>query len=153
MTAGREMSFNRAVDSRANFHNWGLKGQRKWVGIELSWLVIRMVLLSISFIQLHNYKWGPLYAYDLTDACSIECAHACSLKHICVSVWHIGFYTIMEHNNIILIYILVFCKPSLDLDFNVWDFVFYLAIENMYPYLLNKFKTGYLKMFLNSNID
>ncbi len=54
-----------AADSRTHFHNWGLKGQRKWVGIVLSWLVIRMVLLSISFIHSYNYKWGPLCAYDL----------------------------------------------------------------------------------------
>lgn len=55
-----------AADSRTHFHNWGLKGQTKWVGIVLSWLVIRMVLLSISFIHSYNYKWGPLYASDLT---------------------------------------------------------------------------------------
>ena len=114
MTGGREMSFNRAVDSQAHFHNWGLKGQHKWVGIELSWLVIRMVLLSISFIQLHNYKWGPLYAYDLTDACSIECAHithntikhACSLKHM--RLWLTRWVLYNHGSYIILIYIFMY---------------------------------------------
>lgn len=57
---------SQAADSRTHFHNWGLKGQHKWVGIVLSWLVIRMVLLSISFIHSYNYKQGPLYASDLT---------------------------------------------------------------------------------------
>lgn len=55
-----------AADSRTHFHNWGLKGQRKWGGIVLSWLVIRTVLLSISFTHSYNYKWVPLYASDLT---------------------------------------------------------------------------------------
>lgn len=57
---------NPVADSKTHFHNWGLKGQHKWVGIVLSWLVIRMVLLSISFIHSYNYKWRPLYASDLT---------------------------------------------------------------------------------------
>lgn len=63
---GAKKLLNPAADSRTHFHNWGLKGQHKWVGIVLSWLVIRMVLLSISFIHSYNYKWGPLYASDLT---------------------------------------------------------------------------------------
>lgn len=70
-----------AADSRTHFHNWGLKGQRKWAGIVLSWLVIRMVLLSISFIHSYNYKWGPLYASDLTHTDTFYHTHKNTHTH------------------------------------------------------------------------